>query len=300
MVHGPWSTVPRCPHAAWLLDGKTQVDSVLSGAADFGVGTSDLLLRRSRGEPVVALAVISQHSPHVLVAYLRQDRDTSVPLRPGAARHRRRCARRDRLHEPRAMAAHRRHLLRARHPPCRDVPAGLPLRGQSQDRPDLGLSGARRNAGDRGAGGPGPGPAFYDPLTELPNRALFFDRLGHELARCRRSGKSFGLLALDLDLDAFKAVNDTPGHETGDALLQAVARRLRDCVRESNTVARMRGDEFVILLHDMKELDGAVVVAEKVIAAISRPFLLSGCEFRWAPASGSAWPRRTARTWRAC
>ncbi len=120
--------------------------------------------------------------------------------------------------------------------------------------------------------------AFYDPLTDLPNRALFFDRLSLELARCKRSMQTFGLLLLDLD--GFKAVNDTLGHETGDALLQSVARRLLSCVRDSDTVARTGGDEFVVILHFLAGPENVVLVAERILAAFEKPFVLSGRECR--------------------
>ncbi|MDS4020739.1 MAG: bacteriohemerythrin [Candidatus Competibacter sp.] len=120
--------------------------------------------------------------------------------------------------------------------------------------------------------------AFYDPLTDLPNRALCFDRLGQALVRNRRRGESFALLLLDLD--GFKAVNDRHGHKTGDALLQAVGRRLKGCVRESDTVARTGGDEFVVLLPHLQEPDHATLVAGKIILALAEPFLLSGHECR--------------------
>ncbi len=120
--------------------------------------------------------------------------------------------------------------------------------------------------------------AFYDPLTDLPNRALLFDRLSQILIRSKRDGARFALLLLDLD--GFKAVNDGYGHETGDALLQAVGRRLRNCVRESDTVARMGGDEFVILLPRLGEPSDAIRVAGKVIEALAEPFLLAERECR--------------------
>lgn len=118
--------------------------------------------------------------------------------------------------------------------------------------------------------------AFYDPLTDLPNRALFFDRLGQTLVQGKRDKAPFALLLLDLD--GFKAVNDAHGHETGDALLQAVGRRLRNCIRESDTVARMGGDEFIILLPRLGEANDAVQVAEKVLEALAKPFSLTGRE----------------------
>jgi diguanylate cyclase (GGDEF)-like protein/hemerythrin-like metal-binding protein/PAS domain S-box-containing protein len=120
--------------------------------------------------------------------------------------------------------------------------------------------------------------AFYDPLTELPNRSLFYDRLGQALARGSRDREPFAVLMLDLD--GFKAVNDVHGHETGDALLQAVGRRFRLCVRESDTVARMGGDEFVVLLTQLRDAEAASVVAGKLLAALDEPFFLGGRECR--------------------
>ncbi len=124
--------------------------------------------------------------------------------------------------------------------------------------------------------------AFYDPLTELPNRALFFDRFCQLLAQSQRNGTPFALLMLDLD--GFKAVNDAHGHKTGDALLVAVGQRLRNCVRESDTVARMGGDEFVLLLQNVQEAESAPPVAGKILAALAEPFPLLGHEC-WVGAS---------------
>jgi diguanylate cyclase (GGDEF)-like protein len=121
--------------------------------------------------------------------------------------------------------------------------------------------------------------AFYDPLTGLPNRRLLLDRLGQATERAQRSGQLGALLFLDLD--QFKNINDTLGHETGDALLQQVAHRLRDGVRAADTVARLGGDEFVIMLSD---LSGASVeaaaqaqrVAEKLLEGLQQPYVLGG------------------------
>ncbi|HYN40982.1 MAG TPA: bacteriohemerythrin [Thermoanaerobaculia bacterium] len=120
--------------------------------------------------------------------------------------------------------------------------------------------------------------AFYDPLTDLPNRSLFYDRLGQVLARGNRDREPFALLMLDLD--GFKAVNDVHGHETGDALLRAAGRRFQRCIRESDTVARMGGDEFVVLLTWVRDAEAASVVARKILAAMGEPFLLGGRECR--------------------
>jgi diguanylate cyclase (GGDEF)-like protein/PAS domain S-box-containing protein len=118
--------------------------------------------------------------------------------------------------------------------------------------------------------------AHYDALTHLPNRTLFQDRLREALYRARRYGHPVALMFIDLD--RFKSVNDTLGHEVGDLLLQATARRLEQCVRETDTVARLGGDEFTILLHELVEGADAVTVAEKVLASLAQPFVLAGRE----------------------
>jgi len=120
--------------------------------------------------------------------------------------------------------------------------------------------------------------AHYDALTGLPNRALFYDRLGQSARKAKRS--QGGLALLFMDLDGFKKVNDTLGHHVGDLLLVLVADRLRQCVRESDTVARLGGDEFIIILNDARERDQVARVAEKIIEHIARPFELEGQEAR--------------------
>jgi diguanylate cyclase (GGDEF)-like protein len=117
--------------------------------------------------------------------------------------------------------------------------------------------------------------ALHDPLTGLPNRALFLDRLEQALARAQRS--SVGIAVLFLDLDRFKVVNDSLGHEAGDRLLTDLANRLRDVVRPADTVARFGGDEFTILCDVRGERD-AVLIAERVAAAIEAPFTLNDNE----------------------
>lgn len=115
--------------------------------------------------------------------------------------------------------------------------------------------------------------AFYDPLTRLPNRRLLQDRLRLALAQARRQTTQLALLCLDLD--HFKPINDTWGHPAGDELLQAVAQRLSACVRESDTVARPGGDEFVVLLPDIHQEDDALEVAGKILSTLRQPFMLS-------------------------
>lgn len=118
--------------------------------------------------------------------------------------------------------------------------------------------------------------AYYDELTGLPNRSLLSDRLDLAIVTADRDGQMIALLFVDLD--RFKFVNDSLGHECGDDLLKQVARRLNDCVRETDTVARFGGDEFVILLHNVKSDADANHVAAKLIERLSEPFLLAGRE----------------------
>ncbi len=120
--------------------------------------------------------------------------------------------------------------------------------------------------------------AFHDSLTGLPNRALFFDRLGQTLFRTQRDGSSCAVIFLDLD--RFKDVNDTLGHDMGDQLLIAVATRLRDCLREGDTLARLGGDEFVVLLEGTEEAGEAARVATRIIDVLTLPIALGGREYR--------------------
>lgn len=115
--------------------------------------------------------------------------------------------------------------------------------------------------------------AFHDALTGLPNRLLFQDRLEKSLAVAKRTQKL--LATLFLDLDGFKKINDTLGHDMGDLLLQAVAQRLLVSVRASDTVARMGGDEFTIVLTEMSTFQDAEVVAQNVLEALGEPFTLN-------------------------
>jgi diguanylate cyclase (GGDEF)-like protein/PAS domain S-box-containing protein len=118
--------------------------------------------------------------------------------------------------------------------------------------------------------------ALHDPLTGLPNRVLFLDRLGHALERTERTGLQVAVLFLDLD--RFKVVNDSLGHGAGDQLLVEVAHRLRTVVRPLDTVARFGGDEFTILLEDVPDEGQATTIAERIGVSISEPFDLSDSE----------------------
>jgi two-component system cell cycle response regulator len=116
--------------------------------------------------------------------------------------------------------------------------------------------------------------AQYDHLTGLVNRTLFRDRLVQAMARCKRMQQPIGLMLLDLD--RFKAVNDTFGHDLGDELLKAVSERLKTCVREVDTVARMGGDEFTIILEGASSEQSILVVAKRITESIATPFELKG------------------------
>lgn len=124
--------------------------------------------------------------------------------------------------------------------------------------------------------------AFYDLLTGLPNRRLLMDRLKLALASSKRSGQQGALLFIDLD--NFKTLNDTLGHDIGDLLLQLAAHRLESCVREGDTVARLGGDEFVVMLEDLskKDLEAAAqtkAISEKILASLNQPYQLDTHEY---------------------
>ncbi len=133
--------------------------------------------------------------------------------------------------------------------------------------------------------------AFYDPLTGLPNRRLLQDRLKQALASSGRSGRKGALLFIDLD--NFKALNDTLGHDIGDLLLQQVAQRLSPCVREGDTVARLGGDEFVVMLEDLSKdaLESAAqteAVGEKILATLNQPYQLGPQEHHSTSSIGAS------------
>lgn len=128
--------------------------------------------------------------------------------------------------------------------------------------------------------------AQYDALTELPNRALFSETLKQALALARRSGGK--LAVMFLDLDHFKPINDQFGHDVGDLVLRAAAGRIRGCLRESDTVARIGGDEFVLLLTNVEDVGAAWRVGEKIRHALEQPFPINGRAFVLSASLGVA------------
>ncbi|MGF6089587.1 diguanylate cyclase domain-containing protein [Pseudomonas sp. 18173] len=128
--------------------------------------------------------------------------------------------------------------------------------------------------------------AQYDQLTQLPNRELLRDRLKASLQLAREDDGYMALLYVDLD--RFKQVNDTHGHAVGDMLLQAVANRLKGCVRETDTVARIGGDEFVVLLHSIHASEDTDIVVEKVRQVLAQPLRLDGHNLSIQPSIGVA------------
>jgi len=126
--------------------------------------------------------------------------------------------------------------------------------------------------------------ATHDALTGLPNRALFFDRLQQALVRARRGRLKVAVLFIDLD--GFKLVNDTYGHAMGDRLLEAITKRLEICFRGSDTLARMGGDEFTVILENITDLKQAISLAERVLLALAQPFFLKGYELSVSASMG--------------
>lgn len=128
--------------------------------------------------------------------------------------------------------------------------------------------------------------AYHDSLTGLPNRALLYEHID---AAIRIAERENGILALlFIDLDRFKEVNDTKGHEIGDLLLKKVADKISECVRRSDTIARLGGDEFVVLLPKIRQIEEAGLIAEKIVAAFHQPLVLSGTRFEVTVSLGIA------------
>jgi len=131
--------------------------------------------------------------------------------------------------------------------------------------------------------------AFYDPLTGLPNRRLLMDRLAQAMAACNRHQRQGALLFIDLD--NFKTINDTHGHDKGDLLLRQVGARLIDCMRDGDTVARLGGDEFVVMLEDLsgQAIEAATqveVVGRKIMAALNEHYAVEHLSFHSTPSMG--------------
>lgn len=128
--------------------------------------------------------------------------------------------------------------------------------------------------------------AYHDSLTELPNRLLFTERLTQALSRAKKQQKLAGVLFIDLN--RFKMINDTLGHSTGDRLLQAVAARLKKCVRASDTVARLGGDEFTVLLPDLNKVEDCIRISQKIVNRFQKPLKVGRREFHITPSIGIA------------
>lgn len=128
--------------------------------------------------------------------------------------------------------------------------------------------------------------ALHDPLTGLPNRRLLEDRIGHVLQHATRHQHKAAVMYLDLD--GFKAINDTHGHAAGDAVLKQVAQRLTGNARKEDTVARVGGDEFVIVMGSLNQLDDTREPAAKLIDAVARPYLVDGLELQLSTSIGIA------------
>lgn len=132
--------------------------------------------------------------------------------------------------------------------------------------------------------------AYHDGLTGLPNRSLFSKLLTQHIALAQRNKRHVAVMFLDLD--RFKSINDTLGHDAGDELLKEVAARLQHCLRDSDTVARLGGDEFVVILPDLQSAEHAAAVAQKILVATAKPFVLLGTEFSVTASIGIAtYPR---------
>lgn len=128
--------------------------------------------------------------------------------------------------------------------------------------------------------------ANYDRLTGLPNRTMFHDRLRHAMSKARRANRQIALLFVDVD--RFKAVNDSLGHAIGDRVLRTIAKRLGRCVRNSDTVARLGGDEFTVILEELEEIDTVIHVTERIISMVAERILIGDSEIQLTCSVGIA------------
>ncbi|MEH6627241.1 MAG: EAL domain-containing protein [Motiliproteus sp.] len=132
--------------------------------------------------------------------------------------------------------------------------------------------------------------AYYDPLTKLPNRQLLFDRMDVALATAHRDGSNMAVIFADLD--HFKRINDSLGHTAGDQVLREVAERMRSCVREGDTLSRIGGDEFVMLLTEMDSIDVAYRLAQRITESLKQPIIVDGHELHISTSMGcSTYPQ---------
>ena len=128
--------------------------------------------------------------------------------------------------------------------------------------------------------------AFHDSLTGLANRLLLFDRMENAIKKSKRTGKK--VVVLFLDLDGFISVNDNLGHLAGDRLLQQVAQRIKSSIREVDTASRLGGDEFIVMLDGIKEVNGAVKVAKKILKVVSVPYFIESHKYEITASLGLA------------
>ena len=203
------------------------------------------------------------------------------------------------IHMANASETERQHWVAKRlaqqltpHAPHEQIqPDGRVIQITERRTPDAGLVIAYHDVTDlRQAGAEIEQLAFYDALTHLPNRRLLMDRLQQAMTASSRSGLNGALLFLDLD--NFKTLNDTLGHDLGDLLLQQVGQRLTDCVRGEDTVARLGGDEFVVMLLDLSEnnLESVALakrIAEKIRERLNEPYLLTTFTYQSTPSIGA-------------
>ena len=126
--------------------------------------------------------------------------------------------------------------------------------------------------------------AHFDALTNLPNRVLLMDRLEHAIAMSARNQTHTGVIFIDLD--HFKSINDTLGHHVGDLLLRQVADRLREDVREVDTVSRLGGDEFLIIVPELRQVDDARHISRKLLQSLSEPYVITGQKLEVTPSIG--------------
>jgi len=138
--------------------------------------------------------------------------------------------------------------------------------------------------------------AHHDHLTGLPNRFVAKERLKMAMAYADRASENVALLFLDLD--SFKSINDTLGHTAGDLLLVEVSRRLQACLRETDTVSRQGGDEFLVILTHIQDMDAVTGSAAKIVAALAAPYEIEGHSLEVTASVGIALYPTTPRTWK--